>query len=227
VVPGQGKQAPALVLKRIMKLVDSREPEIIRTALKKTGWEQDTLNSADFGFFTADNRSVGIERKTVPDLINSIMSRLPMQFYRQLEDYEINILMIEGRWGMQLNKIVTSGQMYNITWEAVFNFVRTWQDRGLTIEWSLDTGHTVQRLEELYQYYQKIEHSGGIDRNTSGDSRLIALQCPGIGPKLAAVILAKYGTIQFAANADYVQLAKDIPGLGMKKAMALYNHFRS
>ena len=210
-----------------MKIVDSREPEIIRKALIKTGWEQDTLKSADFGFFTADNRSVGIERKTVSDLASSIIGRLPLQFYKQLEDYEINILLIEGRWGMQVNRIVAAGQMFNITWEAVWNFIRTWQDRGITVELTLDTGHTVQRIEELYQYYQKQEHTGGIDRKTTGDSRLIALQCPGIGPKLAAAILARYGTIQFVANTDYVQLAKDIPGLGMKKAMALYNHFRS
>lgn len=210
-----------------MKIVDSNEPEIIRTELVKLGWQQDRLNSADFGFFTADNRAVGIERKTTTDLVASIMGRLPLQFYRQLEDYEINILLIEGRWGMQMDKITIAGQIYNITWQAVWNFIRTWQDKGLTIELTIDTGHTVQRIEEIYQYYQKPAHSGGIGRKTAGDSRLIALQCEGIGPVLASSILERCGTLQFAANADYVWLAKNIPGLGMKKAMVLYNHFRS
>lgn len=210
-----------------MKIVDSNEPEIIRAELIKLGWQQDRLNSADFGFFTADNRTVGIERKTTADLLSSIQGRLPLQFYRQMENYEINILMIEGKWGIHMNKMVIDRQIYNITWEAVWNFLRTWQDRGMSLELTTDIGHTVQRLEEIWQYYQKPAHTGGIDRQTTGDSRLIALQCPGIGPKLATEILERCQTLQFAANADYVWLAKNIPGLGMKKAMALYNHFRS
>ncbi len=210
-----------------MKIVDSNEPEIIRAELIKLGWQQDRLNSADFGFFTADNRTVGIERKTTADLLSSIQGRLPLQFYKQLEDYEINILLIEGRWGIHMNKMAIDRQIYNITWEAVWNFLRTWQDRGMSLELTTDIGHTIQRLEEIWQYYQKPAHSGGIDRQTTGDSRLIALQCPGIGPKLATEILERCQTLQFAANADYVWLAKNIPGLGMKKAMALYNHFRS
>ena len=222
-----GNASPAASLKRIMKIVDSNEPKIIRDELIKLGWEQDRLNSADFGFFTADNQPVGIERKTVTDLISSIEGRLPFQFYKQLEDYEINILLIEGKWGMQMNQMVVAGQIHNITWQAVWNFIRTWQDRGISLELTLDTGHTIQRIEELYQYYQKEAHSGGISRKTAGDSRLIALQCDGVGPKLAAAILDRCGTLQFAANADFVWLAKNIPGLGMKKAMAVYNHFRS
>ena len=210
-----------------MKIVDSNEPEIIRSELIKLGWEQSRLNSADFAFFTADNRPVGIERKTVSDLVSSLTGRLPLQFYKQLEDYEINILLIEGHWGMQMNKIVIAGQIYNITWQQLWNFIRTWQDNGLTLEITIDTGHTIQRIQELYEYYQKPAHTGGLDRKTTGDSRLIALQCAGIGPKLAQAILERYHSLQFVANTDYVQLTKEVPGLGMKKAKALYDHFRS
>jgi len=218
-----------------MKIVDSNEPVTIREALKVKGWEQSRLNSADYGFFTIDNQSVGIERKTVSDLISSLLetkkdeenipARLPLQFYKQIEDYQINVLLIEGHWGISQNMITSEGQIYNIQWEAVWNFIRTWQDKGMTLELSIDMPHTIDRIEQLYNYYQKPGHNGGIDRKTSGDSRLIALQCPGIGIKLAQKILTAFGTLQNVANADYVEIAQ-VEGIGMKKAMEVYKHFR-
>jgi ERCC4-type nuclease len=208
-----------------MKIVDSNEPEIIRNALKKLGWEQSRLHSADFAFMSVDGQSIGIERKAVPDLISSLTERLPLQFYKQIEDYQIPVLLIEGHWGMQLNKITCMGQIYNITWEQVWNFVRTWQDKGLTLEITIDIAHTIERVEQLYNYYQKPGHSGGIDRTTSGDSRLIALQCHGIGIQLAQKLLTAFGSLQKIANADYVEFAQ-VEGIGMKKAMEVYRHFR-
>jgi len=207
-----------------MKLVDSNEPELIRSALKTTGWDQERLNSGDYAFFSSDGKPIGIERKTVSDLISSLTGRLPNQFFNLIEDYEIPILLIEGHWGKQIGHISQAGQIYNITWEQVWNFIRTWQDRGISLEFTTDIHHTIERLEELYKYYQKPYHSGGIDRNTTGDSRIIALQCQGIGASTAKLLLNYFGTLQKIANADYVEIAQ--AGIGMKKAMAIYKHFR-
>jgi ERCC4-type nuclease len=208
-----------------MKIVDSNEPEIIRNFLKKTGWEQSRLNSADYAFMTVEGQSVGIERKTVADLVSSMQGRLPLQFYKQLEDYQINILLIEGHWGLVAKNITSMGQVYNVTWEQVWNFIRTWQDKGITVEVTIDMGHTVERVEQIYNYYQKPGHSGGIDRTTSGDSRLIALQCPGVGIQLAQKLLGHFENLQNIANADYIEIAR-VEGIGMKKAMEVYKHFR-
>lgn len=208
-----------------MKIVDSNEPETIRTLLKTFGWEQSRLHSADYAFMSCDGQSIGIERKTVPDLISSLIDRLPYQFYRQVEDYQIPVLLIEGHWGTQQGKITSQGQMYNVTWEQLWNFIRTWQDKGMTLEITIDLPHTVERLEQLYDYYQNPGHSGGIDRNTSGDSRLIGLQCHGIGIQLAQKLLTAFGSLQAIANADYVEIAQ-VEGIGMKKAMEVYRHFR-
>lgn len=207
-----------------MKLVDSNEPKEMRNSLINQGWAQDRLSSGDYAFFSSTGQSIGIERKTVSDLISSLTGRLPNQFYNLIEDYEIPILLIEGHWGKQIGHISQAGQIYNITWGQVWNFIRTWQDRNISLELTTDIGHTLDRLEELYRYYQKPYHSGGIDRKTTGDSRIIALQCQGIGASTAQILLNHFGTLQKIANADYVEIAQ--AGIGMKKAMAIYKHFR-
>jgi ERCC4-type nuclease len=207
-----------------MKFVDSNEPRQMRELLIANGWQQERLNSGDYSFFSATGQSIGIERKTVSDLISSLQGRLPNQFFNLIEDYEIPILLIEGHWGRQIGHIAQSGQIYNVTWEQVWNFVRTWQDRNITIELTTDTIHTLERLDQLYRYYHKPYHSGGIDRNTTGDSRIIALQCQGIGASTAQALLKEFGNLQNIANADYIEMAQ--AGIGMKKAMAVYNHFR-
>jgi len=209
---------------KAMKLVDSNEPQEIRRELIKLGWTQDRLNSGDFAFFSATGQSIGIERKTVSDLVSSLTGRLPNQFFNLIEDYEIPILLIEGHWGRQIGRIAQAGQIHNITWEQVWNFIRTWQDRNISLEITTDTDHTLERLEQLYKYYQKPYHSGGIDRQTTGDSRIIALQCQGIGAATAQLLLREFGTLQRIANADYIEIAQ--AGIGMKKAMAIYKHFR-
>jgi ERCC4-type nuclease len=207
-----------------MKLVDSNEPQEIRRRLIEQGWTQDRLNSGDYAFFSATGQSIGIERKTVSDLISSLNGRLPNQFFNLIEDYEIPILLIEGHWGKQRGQIAQAGQIYNVTWEQVWNFIRTWQDRNISLEITTDIDHTLERLEELYRYYQKPYHSGGVDRHTTGDSRIIALQCQGIGATTAQLLLKEFGTLQRIANADYIEIAQ--AGIGMKKAMAIYKHFR-
>ncbi len=172
---------------------------------------------------SATGQSIGIERKTIEDLITSIPDRLPMQLYRQIEEYEVPILLIEGYLGRIYDQIVSYGQVYNMTWQQIWNFLRTWQDKGISLEITCDLEHTATRLEQIYDYYQKPAHSGGITRNSTGDSRLIALQCPGIGLQTASKLINAFGSLQKIANADYLDLAKVV---SMKNAKQVYLHFR-
>ena len=208
-----------------MKIVDSNEPEIIREKLKALGWEQSRLNSADYGFTTINNQSVGIERKTISDLLQSLQDRLSLQFYKQLEDYNINILLIEGHWGKHEQFITIDYQAYNVTWEQVWNYLRTWQDWGIGIELTIDTDHTVQRIEQIYNYYQKPEHIGGLGHKTFADTRILSLCIPQIGIKTAQRLLEHFSTVQNIATASMLELMK-CPKLGAKQASSIYLHFR-
>ena len=210
---------------RSEKTVDSLEPAIIRTKLLELGWIQKRLYSSDYFFWTSNYKKVGIERKEVNDLLNSLGERLSNQMYKQLEHFDFNILLIEGSWKTVYGTTTNIRGMEFWQWSTIWNFLRTWQDKGMTIELTTSAGHTVKRLNELYAYYQKDVHSGGLKKGTiSGDPRLLALQCGGIGPKLGTALIKKFGSLKAIGNAsaeEFMQVEK----VGKNKAMALYNHF--
>lgn len=209
---------------RIQKIVDSLEPQDIRTKLLELGWIQKRLYSADYFFWTSNYKKVGIERKAVSDLLNSLGERLSNQMYKQLEHFDFNILLIEGSWKTVYSNVVTIQGMQFYQWSTIWNFLRTWQDRGMTIELTTSAGHTIKRLNELYAYYQRDVHAGGLKRNTiSGDPRLLALQCGGIGPKLGLGLIKKFGSLKAIANAN-VEEFEQVEKIGKTKAMALWNH---
>jgi ERCC4-type nuclease len=210
---------------RSEKIVDSMEPDLIRTKLLELGWKQKRLYSADYMFWTINYKKVGVERKSVSDLLNSLGERLSNQLYKQLEYFDFNILLIEGSWKTVYNTVANIRGMEFYQWSTIWNFLRTWQDRGMTIELTTSEGHTVKRLNELYAYYQKDVHAGGLKRSTiSGDPRLLALQCGGIGPKLGTALMKKFGSLKAIANASASEF-ESVEKIGKTKALAIFNHF--
>ena len=210
---------------RTVKTVDSNEPGIIRDRLVEVGWQQKRLYSADFSFWSINYKKIGVERKDTVDLFNSLGERLSQQLYKMLEHYDFNILLIEGSWKNVYNSVFSVKGIQFYQWSVVWNFLRTWQDKGLTIELTTNPEHTVKRLGELYTYYQKEVHTGGIKRQVVGDPRLLAF-CTGIGPVIGKELLEKFGSLRAIANAtveDFLQVDK----IGQRKAQALYDHFNS
>jgi len=209
---------------RTRKAVDSSEPWEIREKLLEVGWESRKLYSADYWFMTHDYKKVGIERKSVADLLSSLGTRISDQLFKMVEHFDFNILLIEGSWRMMGDKMMSPRGIEQWGWSTVWNFLQSWQDKGVTLQLTTSEGHTIRRLNELYAYYQRPSHTGGLNRRTVGDSRLLAFQSGGIGPKLGQAILGKFGTLRIAANAsieDFLTIEK----IGQKKAEALYNYF--
>jgi ERCC4-type nuclease len=207
------------------KIVDSLEPDLIRTKLLELGWKQKRLYSADYMFWTINYKKVGIERKAVNDLLSSLGERLSNQLYKQLEYFDFNILLIEGSWKDIYGSYAKINGMEFYQWSTIWNFLRTWQDKGLTIELTTNIGHTIKRLNELYAYYHKDVHCGGLKKNTiSGDPRLLALQCGGIGSKLGTKLIEKFGSLKAIANASASEF-ESVEKIGNKKALAIYHHF--
>jgi ERCC4-type nuclease len=206
------------------KLFDDREPDIIRTKMLELGWQQKRLYSTDYLFHTHNMKKVGIERKTVSDLLGSLNDRLSRQLADMLEYCDYSILLLEGKWQMVQNQMYTSRGIEYYTWTMIWNYLRSWQDKGITLELTHDEGHTIKRINELYAYYQKPVHTGGVNKKSFVDSRILALQCGGIGNKLGQLLLDKFGNIRNIANAtaqDYLT----VDGIGKAKAEALYAHF--
>ena len=209
---------------RQKKTVDTREPEAMRTKLLEIGWVQEALYTGDYTWFTIAYKKVGIERKTVPDLLGSLGDRMSTQLFNMLEHYDISILLIEGNWQVACSRVTTPEGVERWFWATVWNFLQTWQDRGITLQLTANEWHTIKRLNELYSYYQKGSHTGGLRRQDVGDQRILALQCGGIGSKLGKALLDRFGSLKAIAGASVEEFAT-VEKIGMVKAQALWNHF--
>lgn len=209
------------------KIVDTREPAELRTKLMEIGWEQRALECGDYWFFDNNYKKVGIERKEVGDFIQSVGDRLTNQLERCLDHYDTVILLLEGNWKQATynDKIITGrGVSYN-TWAMCWNFIRAQQHKGVTIELTINMGHTVKRLNELYAWYQKGLHTGGMSHTTFTDDRIMAFP-RGCRGKTAAEVLKTFKSLTCVGNADVEDLL-NVDGVGQKKAESIYDHFNS
>jgi ERCC4-type nuclease len=206
------------------KIVDSREPETIRMKLLEIGWTQKMLYFGDYMFITAEYKRIGITRKTVDDLLSSIGDRFSKQLEEMLDEYDRLILLIEGSWRMvspQNNIVSGRGISYN-TWSMVWNYLRRWQDKGYTLELTVDEGHTIQRLNELYALYQKTYSVSARSRDFT-DDRILAFPS-GCRGKTAQACLEKFGSLTRVCSATEDELMS-IENIGLKKARLIRQHF--
>jgi ERCC4-type nuclease len=202
------------------KYVDSNEPWDIREQMLTIGWEQKGLVSGDYFFWSIDWKKIGIERKTVEDLLGSLSKRLAQQLDNMLNFYDFSILLIEGYGNLKqvvdTGQIVTSRGVEQWYMKTLRNFLRSWQDRGLTLEMTTSSKDTVRRVNEIYAYYQKEVHTSGLKRQYVGDRRLLAFP-EGVGIKTAKKILDEMGSLHNVACVSKEELMT-IDGVGEKRA---------
>lgn len=207
----------------IKKVMDSNEPGTIREKLFELGWEQSRLSSADYWFFTHNFKKVGIERKTVDDLVASIGDRLSRQLELMLDHYDISILLIEGNWRKAApneSLLVRRGIIYE-TWDSVWNYLERKMDKGIRVQLTLSEGHTIHRLNNLFALYQK-EYSLSSRTKEFGDERLLALPS-GLRGESGKKLLARFGSLKAIANTHPSVLLGD--SIGTKRAEAIWHHF--
>ena len=210
-------------VKQRIKVMDANEPGEIRMKLYETGWEQHRLLIGDYWFFTHDFKKVGIERKEIGDLLNSIGDKLSRQLENQLDHYDLNILLLEGSWKkVSSGEILTARGIRYQTWTMVWNYLRRWQDKGVTLELTINEGHTIQRLNELYALYQKPYSLSAKTRDFT-DERVLAFPS-GCRGKTAIDCLEYFGSLTDVANAFPEEL-EGVDGVGSKRAKLIYDHF--
>lgn len=83
-----------------MLLIDDREPSDLRTAITLAipQAQVERLAVSDFLLFDEDGHSIGIERKEIKDLINSIARRKLKRQLSALAQFDRGILLVEGHW---------------------------------------------------------------------------------------------------------------------------------
>jgi len=206
-----------------MKIVDCNEPWEERSKLIETGWESQKLCAGDFCFEDCNSNIIGIERKEVNDFLNSINSRLDNQLERMLELYKETILLLEGSWQIVANKVVTQQGITNWVMSDIWNYLQSWQRKGVMLQLTSSNNHTIRRVNELYAYYQKPYHLGAVNVHNFVDDRILAFPS-GCRGKLALKVLQQ-NNLQQVANMTIEEL-NSIDGIGNKKAELIYNHFR-
>ena len=216
------------------KYVDSREPGIIREKLLETGWIQEQIYSGDYKFFTHDFKKVGVTRKTVEDLLGSLSGTkaadgkrrypLPKQLEEMIDEYQVLVFLLEGSWRMvsPSQSLVSNRGIEYYTWSMVWNFLRRWQDKGFTLELTINEGHTIQRLNELYALYQKPYSLSSSTREFT-DDRVLAFPS-GCRGKTAMDCLAMFGSLADISVKSPDELMM-VDNVGEKKSWLIFNHF--
>ena len=214
-----------------MRVVDIHEPDTIANELIKAGWDRKHLTVGDYTFESYDGKTVGIDRKEAYDLLNSLASgRLAKQLQNLLNAYDFPIFLLEGSVGQSLSPgsnhshiFLKSGGETKWSTEAVRNFLRTWELKGITKERTSSIEDTIIRLNELVVYHSRPLHLGGLNKRVVGDERLLAF--PSCVPiKLREQLLKDDRNIRNIANLTIKDLL-DIQGIGRARAEAIYNFY--
>ena len=181
------------------------------------------LDAADFcwcGWGPGTLWRIGVERKTVSDLLGSMTSgRLAgEQLPKLLASYNVVYLLVEGmyrsgqagllKWRDDAKGKWETGQHGNgrgYLYKAVENFLNTLRMSGLQITNTYDMQHTAVWLRSTHDWWQKEweEHQ----------SHSIQYQ--------------KRDVFQITEPTVLRKVVDDTPGLGYKKGWAVARHFRS
>ncbi len=207
------------------KYADSREPQELKDRLLATGWAIQQLYTADFFFHTHDFKRVGVERKEINDFLSSMGDRLARQLENSLEHYDIVILLLEGSWKTvnPTGQLITARGVQYYTWDMVWNFIERWQQKNVHVQLTVNMGHTIHRLNELFAFYMKPYSLSAKSRDFH-DDRILSLPS-GTRGKVGQLVLDTLGSIQAVANASVDDLLK-VEGVGNRKAQSIYDHMR-
>lgn len=185
--------------------------------------------------FVYDACKVGIQRKAVPDLVNSVESGLLAKQISMMGNLEQKILIVEGqvRFTTSDKLIVgrrdtawTKRQFQGVLWSA--------RAKGLWVEHTDSIPDTIQCLASLEAWFRKGNHTS-LDRRpgptnmwgTSPDHRDFGIwtlqSIPAIGPALAERIWDHFG-LPIGWRITEGDLC-EIEGIGPKKAKQIIQAF--
>jgi ERCC4-type nuclease len=168
-------------------------------------------------------KRVGITRKSASDLLGSIGERFSAQLDAMLDYYDICIILIEGsiKWDRGTGVIVSQYKLQQQVMEGVRNYLTRWQMRGFIRETTVDVYDTVNRLNELYAYFQKPYSLSAKSRHWT-DDRILALPsgCRGA----TGMKLLDGRCLRDIGNMSMAELM-NVDGIGSKKGTLIFEHF--
>lgn len=206
-------------------IVDNREPKLIIRELAKEEIEVESkqLETADFILQTKnlnnEIQNVGIERKTINDLLNSIIDkRLINQLMILKENFDIPILIIEGEDNIYSLRDFHPNSIRGIIATVAVDF-------QIPIIYTKNERDTVKYLGLIAKRLEKSRKPISLTPKrkplTIKEKQLYLVETlPGIGPTLAKSLLKEFKTIKKLINAEEKEL-QNVEKIGKIKAKEL------
>ena len=211
-----------------MILVSSTEPP----ALRAVGSSSQIPESygADI-LFSANGKLVGIQRKTVVDLLASLEDGRLAREVSQLQGVHVAMLIVEGQMSwttdgmlMESQRAFTRKSMYGLMLSLYF-------EHRVAVIRTNSLSDTIEVVKEAQSWFAKTTHFSLFTRPklkgdwgvfTSKDwSRFILQGFPGVGTTLADAIYDHFGRIPLRWDANYLEMLR-VPGIGERRAQALW-----
>ncbi|MFQ6084940.1 MAG: ERCC4 domain-containing protein [Candidatus Bathyarchaeia archaeon] len=202
-----GKAAPRII-------VDRRETRYVVRELERLGADI-RIESIGPGDYVV-SKGLAVERKSVNDFFESLFNkRLFEQVERLSESFDRCCLLIEGDVGHRLTRMRNP----SVFWGSIAKIVTKW---GASVIFTLNE---VQSAQFVFSLARKAQEKGervaarykpriyGLSRR----QRFVVEGLPGIGPKLADLLLKRFGSVKGIFSATYDDLLS-VGGLGKKRA---------
>ena len=164
------------------------------------------------------SNELGIERKTVKDLVKSLEdNRLINQAKRLAETFEKAFIIVEGDWIEALDSPAWKGlpsAIASVSYDYGIRFLYTMNPK--------ETAKVIKLLAEKESGVRKssvwVRVSGKPPLSDTREWQLYIVQClPGVGAKLAERLLKKFGSVRAIFNANVMELSK-VQGMTEAKA---------
>lgn len=223
----------------LLVIVDSREPGFIGDQLRSFGLTVviDTLNAGDFCFFP-HGLKVGIERKTVSDLLNSLKdNRMVSQAHKMISTYDVAMLLIEGRYdrspnGMVIYESKTGWQESGWSWDSFTGMMLDLKWMGLLQHQCMSGGAATEiaRLvgslcKESHSWIRSRERPSILTIDPQWRNVMWGLMAfKGVGNEWADALLkglGSYGTVVSATAEELAEVSDGKKKFGMKRAVRL------
>ena len=217
-------------------IISPTEPAKLRAIATDVSTRLESRYGSDITF-RSRGRWVGIQRKELKDLIQSVNDGRLGQNLMQMADLDVGVLLVEGEPRFTLEgeltnhafgRGLTQAQWRGVLWSA--------QSRGLWVDRTRNLDETIEWVQQFEAWCSKDRHVSLIKREpvlspwgAPGNkefARHILMGLPGVGVELADRIVAKFGGIPWRWECTKEELM-EVEGLGKKKAEKIMGIFGS
>lgn len=234
-----------------MILVDSRIgskellPHIHRVGVKAQMGQLEYGDAAFEGNGPSGRMMIGVERKTIGDLLNCIDDARYSAHQRpgMLAMYQKSMMIIEGTWKPDIQTGYLMECVAQMTWRPfrqrtqmvrynkLFRYLLTVQFSGVAVIWSRDLEQTAFNICEIYHWFAKPwdQHTSLLEMqklnipSLNGRPPLVqrwAAELDGVGVKHSSEALKVFKTPYELAKSDETQWIS-MPGVGVKLARSV------